>query len=60
MTAIAPGFTATEGRTPVTDAKLTIQFANGYVDRKHSYTVGQLRWNRSGSEWDVLAIRLAE
>jgi|TARA_R100000093_G_C1922279_1_gene66029 hypothetical protein len=57
---IAPGFTATEGRTPVTDQRLTIQFRCGYVDLKHSYLVGDIRWNNTGHPWDVLAIKLAD
>lgn len=34
-----------------------VQFRNGYVDDKHSYSADQLRWVHNGSDWDVVAIR---
>ena len=34
-----------------------VQFRNGYVDRKNSYSADQLRWVHNGSDWDVVAIR---
>ena len=56
----SPGFTPTNGRIPrLRSEKLTVQFRNGYVDRKHSYTIDQIRWGDSGSEWDVVAARRA-
>lgn len=56
----APGFTLTKGRTPRTGEKpLRVQFRNGYVDTKHTYTAKQLRWNDTGHGWDVVAVRRA-
>lgn len=34
-----------------------VQFRNGYIDEKHSYSGDQLRWIHNGSDWDVVAIR---
>ena len=57
---IADGFTPTHGRIPRTGEKpLRVQFANGYVDTKHTYTARQLRWDHTGSDWDVVGVRRA-
>lgn len=37
-----------------------VQFRNGFVDEKHSYTAAQLRWTHDGSDWDVIAVREAK
>ena len=37
-----------------------VQFANGYVDRKHTYTAPQLRWIHIGHDFDVAAVREAD
>ena len=56
----APGFTLTHGRTPrLKSEKLRVQFRNGYVDRKHTYEVEQLRWGDTGDDWDVAAVARA-
>jgi len=54
----APGFALTRGRTPRTgEAKLRVQFRNGFVDRKHEYSAAQLRWDDTGDGWDVVAVQ---
>ena len=56
----APGFTLTNGRVPrLRSEKLTVQFRCGYIDTKHSYTVAQIRWSDTGSDWDAVAARRA-
>lgn len=56
----APGFSLTQGRTPRTkDKPLMIQFRNGYIDRKHTYTAAQLRWTDTGDDFDVIAVKLS-
>tara|TARA_R100001143_G_scaffold58421_1_gene56276 strand:+ start:1985 stop:2119 length:135 start_codon:yes stop_codon:yes gene_type:complete len=39
------------------DMKLTVQFANGRIDDRHTYTPGQLRWGLTGHSWDVGAVK---
>ncbi len=57
----APGFTLTKGRTPRTGEKpLRVQFANSYVDEKWTYRAAQLRWDHTGSDWDIIAVKRAE
>lgn len=54
----APGFTLTHGRKPKTgEARLKVQFANGYIDDRNEYTAGQLRWTIEGHGWDVAAVK---
>lgn len=36
-----------------------VQFRNGFVDQKHSYTAAQLRWTHEGHDWDVVAVKEA-
>lgn len=57
----APGFKLVSGkRGPRNkDQKYHVQFANGYVDAKHSYSASQLRWDHTGHAWDVVAVRPA-
>lgn len=40
--------------------KLVVQFANGQIDDKHTYTADQLRWSLTGHPWDVAAVKLAD
>lgn len=57
---IALGFTPTKWRKPRTgEAKLRVQFRNGYVDDKHTYRASDLRWTDEGSAWDIIAVRKA-
>ena len=55
----APGFRMVSGKQspPDNGTKYEVQFRNGYVDRKHTYSAGQLRWKHDGSDWDVVAVR---
>lgn len=56
----APGFKLTRGQTPLTgEAKLRVQFRCGFIDRKHEYSAGQLRWDDTGDDWDVVAVQRA-
>lgn len=55
----AAGFSLTKGRKPRTGERpLWVQFAGGYVDTKHTYTAAQLRWDHTGSDWDIAAVKL--
>lgn len=55
---IAEGFTPTKGRKPRTgETKLRVMFRGGYVDERNEYTASQLRWDDTGSEWDVVAVK---
>jgi hypothetical protein len=46
----------TNGRTPRTgDRLLKVRFANGR-ESIHEYVARQLRWSRTGSEWDVAEV----
>lgn len=55
----APGFKTISGKRkpPANDQRYEIQFRNGYVDRKHSYTAEQLVWLHDGGPFDVVAVR---
>lgn len=55
----APGFRRVSGkRSPPDDGKkYEVQFRNGYVDRKNTYTAAQLQWKHGESDWDVVAVR---
>lgn len=54
---IAAGFTPTKGRKPRTgEARLEVQWRNGMIDR-WTYTASQLRWDDTGHDFDVLAVR---
>lgn len=55
----AAGFKVISGkRSPPDDGrKYQVQFRNGYVDRKHEYTAGQLVWKHDGGCWDVVAVK---
>lgn len=55
----APGFKTISGKRkpPANDQRYEIQFRNGYVDRKASYTAAQLVWIHDGGPWDVVAVR---
>lgn len=57
----APGFKLVSGkRGPNNDGKeYQVQFANGWVDRKNTYTAKQLRWVHEGSPWDIIAVKEA-
>ncbi len=58
----APGFHKNPGAFPdkaPKDIKLRVQFANGYIDERNTYTPWQLRWTLTGSDWDVGAVRSA-
>lgn len=56
----APGFEKNPGRRPPTgELRFRVQFANGYIDDKHTYTAAQLRWTLTGSDWDVGAVAAA-
>jgi hypothetical protein len=35
-----------------------VRFRNG-VESRHSYVAAQLRWNDSGSDWDVIEVARA-
>ena len=59
----APGFERNPGAYPdlmPKDMRLRVQFANGYIDDKHTYTPMQLRWGRVGSPWDIGAVAAAD
>jgi hypothetical protein len=55
----APGFRLVSGKhRPLNQGqKYQVQFANGYVDRKHEYTASQLKWIHAGHLWDVIAVK---
>ena len=56
----APGFHVSPGEYPdrlPPETQLVVQFANGYVDKKHTYTPRQLRWDHTGHDWDVYAVK---
>lgn len=58
----APNFHKNPGAYPDAihpDTRLIVQFACGYIDKKHTYTPAQLRWSLTGSAFDVGAVRLA-
>ena len=57
----APGFKLVSGRQGPRkkEAKYMVQFRNGFVDQKHSYTAAQLRWTHEGHDWDVVAVKEA-
>lgn len=46
--------TPTNFRKPRTEATVRVQFRNGRTSI-HAYTVAQLRWTNSGSDWDAVA-----
>lgn len=52
-------FTETNFRTPKTSARLVVKFRNGWISR-HDYTADQLRWDDTGSAFDVVAYRRAD
>lgn len=55
----APGFHANPGAYPdlmPPETQLRVQFANGRIDDKHTYTPRQLRWTLTGYGWDVAAV----
>jgi hypothetical protein len=55
----APGFHKNPGAYPdlmPPETQLRVQFANGCIDDKHTYTPRQLRWTLTRSEWDVGAV----
>lgn len=47
---------ATNGRPPECAGPFTVQFRCGHIDRKHTYTIDQLRWTDTGDAWDVVAV----
>lgn len=50
---------ATNGRKPKTgERQLRVRFANGR-ESINSYVAAQLRWNITGSEWDVAEVSRA-
>ena len=54
----APGFHKNPGAYPdlmPKETKLVVQFANGRIDDRHTYTPGQLRWGLTGDGFDVAA-----
>lgn len=56
----APGFHKNPGTYPdklPPETRLMVQFANGYIDKKHTYKPMQLRWSLTGHEWDVAAVK---
>lgn len=57
----APGFQTISGKRkpPANDQRYEVQFRNGYVDRKHSYTAAQIRWLHKDppDDFDVVAVR---
>lgn len=58
----APGFHRNPGAYPdmiPSGTKLRVQFANGYIDEKHTYKAHQLRWTLTGHPWDVGAVCVA-
>lgn len=58
----APGFEKNPGDYPdlmPNNMALRVQFANGYIDEKHTYTPMQLRWGLTGSPWDIGAVAAA-
>ena len=56
----AKGFTLTQGRKPRTgDTMLKIQLRSGFIDDQHEYTAAQLRWDDTGSDADIIAVRKA-
>ena len=56
----APGFEPNPGRAPPTGPMLfVVQFANGKIDDLNTYTASQLRWSKTGHDWDVGAVREA-
>ena len=45
------------------ETRLQVQFrygAGGYVDRKHTYKPADLRWEQTGREWDVVAVKICD
>jgi hypothetical protein len=56
-----PGFERNPGMMPETgDTRILIQFANGWIDPK-PYKASDFRnWKKTGSDWDIAAIGLAE
>lgn len=58
----APGFHRNPGAFPdmiPPETQLRVQFANGRIDDKHTYTPRQLRWSLTGHDWDVAAVGVA-
>ena len=56
----APGFERTQWTMPQTgQLDLRVQFANGYIDTGRTYKAQDLRWDKTGSGWDVGAIAAA-
>lgn len=58
----APGFHKNPGAYPdqlSPETQLVVQFANGYIDKKHTYKPAHLRWSLTGDKWDVGAVKLA-
>lgn len=51
----APGFVMINRHPRDMETEVMVQFANGYVDRKHTYKAKQLRWTKTGDEWDIAA-----
>jgi hypothetical protein len=52
--------TPTNFRRPKTgERKLRVQFRNGRHSI-HEYTVGQLRWTDTGSDWDIVGVEKAK
>ena len=49
----------TNGRAPRTgDKPLRVKFANGRTSL-HTYSAPQLRWTKTGSEWDIAEVARA-
>jgi len=40
------------------ETRLRVQFANGRIDDKYTYTPSQLRWNKTGYAWDIAAVEV--
>jgi hypothetical protein len=38
------------------ETQLRVQFANGCIDDKHTYTPAMLRWSLTYHAWDVAAV----
>jgi hypothetical protein len=58
----APGFHKNPGAYPdmlSPETRLRVQFANGRIDDKHTYTPRELRWTLTGYDWDIGAVAVA-
>lgn len=58
----APGFHVNPGAYPENlppETDLQVQFANGWIDKKHTYKPAQLKWELTHYEWDVYAVKPA-